>query len=90
MSGCEVANGELRCGRVQEQLMLRQLDVLLGGVDNALRTDFERRFELRWLATVLESVQYQHTRGMTSAGFWVRFCASSSLYTIRWAMSMSQ
>jgi hypothetical protein len=53
MSSCEVANGELRCGRVQEQLVLWELDILLGGVNNTLRTDFERRFELHWSATML-------------------------------------
>jgi hypothetical protein len=38
---------------VQEQLVLWELDILLGGVNNTLRTDFERRFELHWSATVL-------------------------------------
>jgi hypothetical protein len=48
MSGGEVADGEFGCGRVEEQLVLGKLDVLLRGVDDALRAALERRFKLRW------------------------------------------
>jgi hypothetical protein len=83
MSCCKVANGEFRCGRVQEQLMFRKFDIFLRGVNNALRTTLERRFELYGSVNVIQYWYHQHTNGMTSAGFCVRFCASSSLYTIR-------
>jgi hypothetical protein len=46
VAGGEVADGEFGCGRVEEQLVLGQLNVLLRGVDDALRAALERRFKL--------------------------------------------
>lgn len=43
---CEVADGQLRGRRVEEQLVLRKLDVPLRGVDNALCACLERGLEL--------------------------------------------
>jgi hypothetical protein len=48
VSGGKVADREFGCSRVEEQLVLGEFDVFLGGVDDALGAALERRFKLRW------------------------------------------
>ena len=48
----EVADRQLRCGRVEKELVLRKLDILLRGVDDALRAALERRFKLHGSADI--------------------------------------
>ena len=65
---CEVADGELRGGRMEQQLVLRKFDVPLRGVDYALCARFECCFKLFEVSQCIPEVAGRLTRGMISAG----------------------
>lgn len=72
--------------------MLRKLDVFLRAVDNRLSALLQGSLELKdGISDFLTRERIEIlTNGMTSAGSFVSLWASSSLYEIKCAMSMSQ
>lgn len=84
--GVQVSNRDMRCGRMQKQLVRRKDDITLGREDDALCTLLESRFKLLPLVTnppVYNIAMIIHTRGMISVGSVVSLWANSSLYEIK-------
>lgn len=46
IGGIEIANGDVRCGRVQEKLVRGESDIPLAGVDDSSSAVLECRLEL--------------------------------------------
>jgi hypothetical protein len=91
IGGIQVTDGNVRCRGVQEKLVGWKSDVSLAWVDDPPSTVLESSFKLLGSAGMawLE-IEIAPTKGIISAGSVVSLWASSSLYEIRWAMSMSQ
>lgn len=53
--GCEISYGDLRDCGMEEELVLWEMDVPLGRVDNSLSAFLQRRFEL-WVESADQKV----------------------------------
>ena len=77
---------------MKQELVFREVQIFgfLRGEYNAIGALFQCCFELQPVSVELTLRVDQNTTGMISAGCVVSWCASSSLYEIKCAMSTSQ